>query len=76
MKETYKNIQSEINGHTDGAALKAWREGNNNGDGFEFEATNEMKFVASIDELDVYEGEEGFVLVGDSHGPWAVRVAK
>lgn len=74
--KAYESIQAEINGHAEGQAIAAWRAGNNGGDGFAFDATAEMEFVASVDNLDIYSDEDGFVLVGDSHGPWAVRVTK
>lgn len=67
-------------------ALRQWREGNDNGDGFEIgHDTDTPEEAAERKGLEVIAyGEEGFVVarapdghvyaIANSYGPWAVRL--
>lgn len=66
---------------------KAWNEGNNNGEGFavgnDGDNINEIAGIGELvqrsyadNQVAVYEGGEGYTVVGDSYGPWAVWVEK
>lgn len=75
---TAQDIKSEIDGHTDSAIAAAWRERNNAGEGFAFDAddADNLRYVGTVDMLEVYEDDTAYTIVGDSHGAWAVRVQK
>ena len=69
---------------TEHEAQEIYRERNNNGEGYavgrESDEIFEVKEKGLVfhymvsDDLAVYEGPKGLVLVGDSNGPWAVDV--
>lgn len=66
------------------AACTAWRAGNNAGDGYSpgddydpaapREGWELIDLATADDQVDVWRVGDDVVLVGDAHGPWAVRV--
>jgi hypothetical protein len=59
------------------AASRAWEAGNNAGDGYDWQGPIREQLVLPADvggQVHIYCDGNDVVIVGDSNGPWAVRV--
>ena len=67
---------------TDAELIAAYRAGNNAGEGFAIGNENDAidaldtigTFVRFVGDLAAWERDGALILVGDSHGPWAVKI--
>jgi hypothetical protein len=59
------------------AASRAWRAANNAGDGYDWQGIDREELVLAADaddQVHIYRDGNDVILVGNSNGPWAVRV--